>query len=39
MTMPPTPRILALDVGDRRIGLAITDAPGLTAPCFSTQNA
>lgn len=37
-------RILALDVGDRRIGLAITDALGLTAqPLFtvhrSTQRA
>ena len=33
--MPPT-RTLALDVGDRRIGLAITDALGLTAqPLFT----
>jgi putative Holliday junction resolvase len=32
----PTPRILALDVGDRRIGLAITDPLGLTAqPLFT----
>jgi putative Holliday junction resolvase len=31
-----TGRILALDVGDRRIGLAITDALGLTAqPLFT----
>ena len=31
-----SPRILALDVGDRRIGLAITDALGLTAqPLFT----
>jgi putative Holliday junction resolvase len=32
----PPPRILALDVGDRRIGLAITDPLGLTAqPLFT----
>jgi putative Holliday junction resolvase len=32
----PHPRTLALDVGDRRIGLAITDALGLTAqPLFT----
>src|SRR5579875_3080761 len=32
----PTGRTLALDVGDRRIGLAITDALGLTAqPLFT----
>jgi putative Holliday junction resolvase len=32
----PTPRTLALDVGDRRIGLAITDPLGLTAqPLFT----
>jgi len=32
----PHPRILALDVGDRRIGLAITDPLGLTAqPLFT----
>ncbi len=32
----PTPRTLALDVGDRRIGLAITDELGLTAqPLFT----
>jgi putative Holliday junction resolvase len=32
----PTSRILALDVGDRRIGLAITDELGLTAqPLFT----
>jgi putative Holliday junction resolvase len=31
-------RILALDVGDRRIGLAITDALGLTAqPLFTVH--
>ncbi|MDE1163710.1 MAG: Holliday junction resolvase RuvX [Acidobacteriaceae bacterium] len=31
-----TPRILALDIGDRRIGLAITDELGLTAqPLFT----
>jgi putative Holliday junction resolvase len=36
--MPPTPRTLALDVGDRRIGLAITDALGLTAqPLFTLR--
>jgi putative Holliday junction resolvase len=40
MTMPPTPRILALDVGDRRIGLAITDPLGLTAqPLFTLHRA
>ena len=34
--MDAHPRILALDVGDRRIGLAITDALGLTAqPLFT----
>jgi putative Holliday junction resolvase len=33
-----TDRILALDVGDRRIGLAISDALGLTAqPLFTLQ--
>jgi putative Holliday junction resolvase len=32
----PSPRILALDVGDRRIGLAITDPLGFTAqPLFT----
>jgi putative Holliday junction resolvase len=32
----PHPRTLALDVGDKRIGLAITDALGLTAqPLFT----
>ena len=32
----PHPRTLALDIGDRRIGLAITDALGLTAqPLFT----
>lgn len=32
----PAPRILALDLGDRRIGLAITDALGYTAqPLFT----
>ena len=32
----PSSRVLALDVGDRRIGLAITDALGLTAqPLFT----
>lgn len=31
-----TPRILALDIGDRRIGLAITDELGITAqPLFT----
>lgn len=34
--METPPRILALDVGDRRIGLAITDELGLTAqPLFT----
>ena len=34
--MQSPPRILALDVGDRRIGLAITDPLGLTAqPLFT----
>lgn len=34
----PTGRILALDVGDRRIGLAITDELGLTAqPLFTVH--
>jgi len=34
--VPSPGRILALDVGDRRIGLAITDALGLTAqPLFT----
>ncbi len=34
--MQPPHRILALDVGDRRIGLAITDPLGLTAqPLFT----
>jgi putative Holliday junction resolvase len=42
--MPPThilaTRILALDIGDRRIGLAITDALGLTAqPLFTIHRA
>jgi putative Holliday junction resolvase len=32
----PTPRILALDIGDKRVGLAITDPLGLTAqPLFT----
>jgi putative Holliday junction resolvase len=32
----PPPRILALDIGDKRIGLAITDPLGLTAqPLFT----
>jgi putative holliday junction resolvase len=32
----PHPRTLALDIGDRRIGLAITDSLGLTAqPLFT----
>ncbi len=32
----PTGRIMALDVGDRRIGLAVTDGLGLTAqPLFT----
>ncbi len=36
----PHPRILALDVGDRRIGLAITDPLGLTAqPLFTLHRA
>jgi putative Holliday junction resolvase len=35
-TVKTPPRILALDVGDRRIGLAITDPLGLTAqPLFT----
>jgi putative Holliday junction resolvase len=35
-----SPRILALDVGDRRIGLAITDTLGLTAqPLFTIHRA
>jgi len=35
-----TPRTLALDVGDRRIGLAITDELGLTAqPLFTLHRA
>lgn len=34
--MNPTQRTLALDIGDRRIGLAITDELGLTAqPLFT----
>jgi len=34
----PTPRTLALDVGDRRIGIAITDALGITAqPLFTLR--
>jgi putative Holliday junction resolvase len=34
----PHPRTLALDVGDRRIGLAITDPLGLTAqPLFTLR--
>jgi putative Holliday junction resolvase len=37
--MPP-PRILALDIGDKRIGLAITDPLGLTAqPLFTLHRA
>jgi putative Holliday junction resolvase len=37
--MPP-PRILALDIGDKRIGLAITDPHGLTAqPLFTLHRA
>jgi len=37
MTMN-TPRTLALDVGDRRIGIAITDALGITAqPLFTLR--
>ena len=36
----PHPRTLALDVGDRRIGLAITDPLGLTAqPLFTLHRA
>jgi putative Holliday junction resolvase len=36
----PHPRILALDVGDKRIGLAITDPLGLTAqPLFTLHRA
>ena len=36
MPTPPHPRTLALDVGDRRIGIAITDPLGLTAqPLFT----
>lgn len=36
MTAPLPPRILALDVGTRRIGLAITDALGFTVqPLFT----
>ena len=35
-TPVPPPRILALDIGDKRIGLAITDPLGLTAqPLFT----
>ena len=38
--METPPRILALDVGDRRIGLAITDPLGLTAqPLFTLHRA
>ena len=38
--MDAHPRILAIDVGDRRIGLAITDALGLTAqPLFTIHRA
>jgi putative Holliday junction resolvase len=34
----PHPRTLALDVGDRRIGIAITDALGITAqPLFTLR--
>jgi putative holliday junction resolvase len=34
----PHPRTIALDVGDRRIGIAITDALGLTAqPLFTLR--
>jgi putative Holliday junction resolvase len=36
----PHPRTLALDVGDRRIGIAITDPLGLTAqPLFTLHRA
>ncbi len=36
----PIPRTLALDVGDRRIGLAVTDELGLTAqPLFTLHRA
>jgi len=36
MSTPAPPRILALDIGDKRIGLAITDPLGLTAqPLFT----
>ena len=34
----PPPRILALDVGTRRIGLAITDPLGMTAQGLPTLN-
>ncbi|MFP5268138.1 MAG: Holliday junction resolvase RuvX [Acidobacteriota bacterium] len=38
--MPAHPRTLALDLGDRRIGLAITDPLGLTAqPLFTLHRA
>jgi len=38
--VPQNPRILALDVGDRRIGLAITDPLGVTAqPLFTIHRA
>ncbi|MFP5232627.1 MAG: Holliday junction resolvase RuvX [Acidobacteriota bacterium] len=38
--MPAHPRTLALDFGDRRIGLAITDPLGLTAqPLFTLHRA
>lgn len=34
--MPEQPRIMALDIGDRRIGIAISDGLGLTAqPLFT----
>jgi len=33
---PPSGRILALDVGSRRIGLAVTDALGITAQGLPT---
>ena len=33
---PPTPRILAIDYGSRRIGLAVTDELGITAQGLPT---
>ncbi len=40
LAVDPHPRILALDLGDRRIGLAITDPLGLTAqPLFTLHRA